>query len=293
MPPASPPPGSPAPVPGGRHRTDLGRVPHSIQRAWATFSSNDSGLPGNAGGMGDASIGSDPRSDAAPIPVGDLLGEDVDITPARHLPSIPVARVSLDILNRHRSSLAPCSRNCRTYARPPSGPPFTGSAPRDASLEELAQSGMLFIRRTAPRAVIEESSLPKVRRIIITGRDLVRAVPPGRNYVPDDEVLSPRVREGDVLVPHVARQLIARVAQGQDVGTALSSSVVLIRPDPAVFDPWYMAGLLSSSDSGRRPPEWPAPSATPSALTLAASASRSSRSRTSGSTARPSAALPT
>jgi hypothetical protein len=46
--------------------------------------------------------------------------------------------------------------------------------------------------------------------------------------------------------------LIARVAQGQDVSAVLSSSVVLIRPDSAVLDPWYLAGLLSSSDSGRQ-----------------------------------------
>ena len=43
--------------------------------------------------------------------------------------------------------------------------------------------------------------------------------------------------------------MIARVAQGQDVGAVLSSLVVLIRPDSAVLDPWYLAGLLSSSDS--------------------------------------------
>lgn len=42
------------------------------------------------------------------------------------------------------------------------------------------------------------------------------------------------------------------MAQGQDVGAVLSSSVVLIRPDSAVFDPWYLDGLLSSSDSGRQ-----------------------------------------
>jgi len=54
--------------------------------------------------------------------------------------------------------------------------------------------------------------------------DLVRAVPPTEeDDIPDDEVLWPRVREGDVLVPHVARQLIARVAQGQDIGAVLSS----------------------------------------------------------------------
>ncbi len=112
---------------------------------------------------------------------------------------------------------------------------------------------MLYIRQAAPRAAIEESSLPKIRRTVITGRDLVRAVSPTEEAdVPDDEVLSPRVREGDVLVPHVARQLIAPVAQDQDVGAVLSSSVGLIRPDSAVLDPWYLAGLLSSSDSSRQ-----------------------------------------
>jgi len=47
------------------------------------FSSDDSGLPDNAGDTGDASIGSDTGSVAAPVPAVDLLGEDVDITPAR------------------------------------------------------------------------------------------------------------------------------------------------------------------------------------------------------------------
>jgi len=59
---------------------------------------------------------------------------------------------------------------------------------------------------------MQENSLPKVGRTIITGRDLVWAVPPTEeDDVPDDEVLRPHVREGDVLVPLVARQLIARV----------------------------------------------------------------------------------
>ena len=225
-----------------------------IQRAWVTFSSDDSGLPDNAGGTGDARIGSDLGSVASRVPVGELLGEDVDITPARHLPSVPVARVSPDLLTRHRSSLqALLAELPHLLPDLPQNRSLTGPAPRESSLEELAHSGMLYIRRTGPRAVLEESSLPKVRRIIITGRDLVRAVPPAEeDDVLDDEVLSPRIREGDVLVPHVARQLIARVAQGQDVGAALSSSVVLIRPDPAVLDPWYLAGLLSSRDSGRQ-----------------------------------------
>jgi hypothetical protein len=197
----------------------------------------------------------DNLSSVAAVPVEDLLGEDVDITPGRHLQPVPVERVSIDLLTRHRSRVeALLAELPRLLPDLPPDRPGTDCAYRESSLlEELAQSGMLYIRRAAPRAAIEESSLPKVRRIIITGRDLVRAVSPAEEAdVPDDEVLSPRIREGDVLVPHVARHLIARVAQGQDVGAVLSSSVVLIRPDSAVLDPWYLAGLLSSSNSSRQ-----------------------------------------
>lgn len=102
-----------------------------IQRAWAMFNSDDSGLPDNAGGTEDASIGSDIGSVAAPVPVGDLLGEDVDITPARHLPSDSVARVSLDLLTRHRSSLQTLLAEL-PYLLPdlPPDRPSAGAAPR-------------------------------------------------------------------------------------------------------------------------------------------------------------------
>jgi len=224
-----------------------------IQRAWATYS-GDTSHPGSADAAGNANAGADLRSVAAPVPVLDLLGDDVDITPGRHLPSVPAGRVSVDLLTRHRSRVeALLAELPHLLPDLPPDRPLSGSAARESSLEGLAQSGMLYIRRAAPRAVIEDSSLPRVRRTIITGRDLVRAVSPAEEAdVPDDEVLSPRVREGDVLVPNVARQLVARVAQGQDVGAVLASSVVLIRPDSTVLDPWYLAGLLSSSDGGRQ-----------------------------------------
>src|ERR1700689_802323 len=108
------------------------------------FSSDDSGLPDNGGGTGDASIGSDIGSVAAPVPVVDLLGEDVDITPARHLPSDSVARVSLDLLTRHPSSLQTLLAELPTSAaRPPTGPSPrrsrpTGVVPRGTGPERNA-----------------------------------------------------------------------------------------------------------------------------------------------------------
>jgi hypothetical protein len=55
-----------------------------------------------------------------------------------------------------------------------------------------------------------------------------------------------------VLVPVIGRRLIARVASGPDVGAHLSASVYLLRADAATIDPWFLAGLLSSSDGQRQ-----------------------------------------
>jgi hypothetical protein len=60
----------------------------------------------------------------------------------------------------------------------------------------------LILLGGVPRALVWAGEGAIVRRTVITGRDLVRAVPPTEeDDVPDDEVLRPRVRDGDVLVP--------------------------------------------------------------------------------------------
>lgn len=70
--------------------------------------------------------------------------------------------------------------------------------------------------------------------------------------VVDDKVRNPAIREGEVLLPLSGPRLTARVATGKDVGAYLSSSVFLIRTDPAIVDPWFLAGLLSSSGGGNQ-----------------------------------------
>jgi type I restriction-modification system DNA methylase subunit len=64
------------------------------QRALAKFSLSDVSQLGSADTTGNASVEADLSSVAALVPVSDLLGEDVDITPGRHLPSVPVELVS-------------------------------------------------------------------------------------------------------------------------------------------------------------------------------------------------------
>jgi hypothetical protein len=55
------------------------------------------------------------------------------------------------------------------------------------------------------------------------------------------------IRSGDVLVPGSGPRLTARVASDQDVSARPGPTLRLIRPDPAIVDPWFLAGLLSSS----------------------------------------------
>ena len=78
---------------------------------------------------------------------------------------------------------------------------------REVSLEELAQTGAVFIRRATPRSAEDEKDLSglRVEGRILTGQDIARTVPPsGIGEVIPDEVRNPTIREGDVLVPLVA-----------------------------------------------------------------------------------------
>ena len=83
---------------------------------------------------------------AIAVPVADLLGEDADLTPARYLrPPGLVAASQADLASRRNSlagRLAGLARLLPELPQPRSG---DGTPYRDASLEELAQTGALFI----------------------------------------------------------------------------------------------------------------------------------------------------
>jgi N-6 DNA Methylase len=193
---------------------------------------------------------------AIAVPVVNLLSGEVDLTPGRHFQSGLAAPVSRATLTARRDNLTGRLAELATLL-----PPVTdlrlpeNETIREVTLEELAQTGALFIRRAIPRPTDDEKALsgPRIQVRILTGQDIARAVPPSRvGQVTADEVRNPAIREGDVLMPNVSRRLTARVATGRDVGAYLSSSVLLIRPDPATIDPWFLAGFLSSSDGGRQ-----------------------------------------
>jgi len=193
---------------------------------------------------------------AIAIPVMDLLGEEVDLTPARYLTPPGLALASQADLAGRRTNLASrLAELARLLPELPQLRPGDATLYRDASLEDLAQTGALVIRRAAPRPAGSEAVLTgaRARGRILTSQDIARAVPPsGTDGIIVDEVRNPAIRAGDVLVPLIGRRLTARVAGGEDVGAYLSPTVYLIRPDAAALDPWYLAGVLSSSGGDRQ-----------------------------------------
>ena len=214
-----------------------------VARAWNAFKDG----PQRVAGTSDVAIA---------IPVVDLLGEGADLTPARYLrPPGLVAASQADLASRRddlASRLADLVRLLPELPQPRSG----GDASyRDASLEELAQTGALVIRQAAPRPADSVGDLASARAKgrILTSQDIARAVAPsGTDEIILDEVRNPAIRAGDVLVPLIGRRLTARVAAGEDVGAYLSPTVYLIRPDTAALDPWFLAGMLSSTGGNRQ-----------------------------------------
>jgi hypothetical protein len=214
-----------------------------INRAWTAFSSD----PAKVGELSDVALAA---------PVIDLLDEEVDLTPGRHLLAARPPRVSRDELaERHarlKETIVGLTGLLSAVPDPDGG---RDRVVREASLDELAQTGAIFIRRAGwrPADHKEADTALRIRGRVLTGRDIARATPPSEvTEVIADEVRNPPIREGDVLVPLVGHRLTARVAADLDVGAYLSPTVFLIRPDPATIDPWFLAGFLSSSAGGRQ-----------------------------------------
>ena len=214
-----------------------------INRVWTAFTTD----PDSAGQLSEHAL---------TVPVMDLLDGEVDLTPGRLLLAGRPSRVTPDELAGRRQRLTDMiARLAELMPELPGSGIGQDAVGREVSLDELAETGAIFIRRAATRASdeAEERAFPLVSGRILTGRDLARAAPPSEvGQVVDDEIRNPSIQEGDVLVPVAGRRLIARVAAGQDVGAYLAPSVFLIRTDASTVDPWFLAGYLSSSDGGRQ-----------------------------------------
>lgn len=191
------------------------------------------------------SHGDDPDHDepgvSRAVPIIDLLDDEVDLTPSRHLSTARPEHIAerfaqtqdrlTDTLGRARG-LVPA-------LRPSTDRRDTGSVP----VSELARMGYLAVHQAPMRGDTDDGGTP-----MLTADDVIEGRPASGRARPDDTRWIP-TRAGDVVVAAAARRFAVRVL---DTGGALlGPQLSLLRVDPLHLDPYFVAGVLRSSANVR------------------------------------------
>ncbi|MFF3355073.1 N-6 DNA methylase [Streptomyces sp. NPDC002917] len=234
-----------APASGGRDRLDWQAVRSAVLDAWEPFERAE-----RTGPESDAPLdrtGQDRPGVSRVVPVIELLDDDVDLAPARHLPP-PTAGGGAAELTRVRDRLTETLRLTATLTPPladfsdPARWPLT-------TVGEFARAGALQLRTggsgTGPGPVLTEydvlgSTAPS---------GTLPATPASTDGPPEEPAL---VEPGDVVVPVLGGGTVARVIDETTAGAALGRNLQLLRPDPAALDPWFLAGFLRGTANNRQ-----------------------------------------
>ncbi|MGY5127954.1 N-6 DNA methylase [Streptomyces nigrescens] len=230
-------------TPAGRDKPDWQRVHDTAVEAWQTFD-REGGIEERPG----------VRRSLAAI---DLLDDDVDLAPARHLPP-PAAAGGPAELARVRDRLtATLARTTELTPRPAAGdtvPDLAATARWPlTTVGELARSGALVLRAGGTGTASPElGAVPAV----LTDHDVIGGGAPS-GALPEAPASGPAeepvlVREGDVVVPVLGGGAIARVVDDATAGAALGRNLTLLRPEPAALDPWFLAGFLRGTANTRQ-----------------------------------------
>ncbi|WP_330452475.1 MULTISPECIES: N-6 DNA methylase [unclassified Streptomyces] len=224
---------------GGRDRLDLTALRHAVLDAWHAYDT-----PGETPGETPGSEQRDTAPGAASrtVPVIELLDDDVDLAPARHLPS-PAATGGPAELAGVRERLTRTLGLATGLTPPP--PALTTPAHRPlTTIGELARAGALQLRHggtgTGHGPVLTEHD-------VLTGTAPSGSLP--ADQTPEEPVL---VAAGDVVVPVLGGVTVVRVVDEATAGAALGRNLQLLRPDPDVLDPWFLAGFLRGTTNNRQ-----------------------------------------
>ncbi|MFI1208908.1 N-6 DNA methylase [Streptomyces sp. NPDC020802] len=174
------------------------------------------------------------------VPVIELLDDDVDLAPARHLP--PPAAGGAERLADVRDRLGETLRLTGRLTPPPADPRGPTRWPL-TTIGELARGGALQLRTGGNGG--------HARVPVLTDHDVLAGAAPSGTLPESDE--EPVLTEpGDVVVPVLGGGSVARVVDGATAGAALGRNLALLRPDPAALDPWFLAGFLRGTANNRQ-----------------------------------------
>ncbi|MFD9412241.1 N-6 DNA methylase [Streptomyces sp. NPDC059989] len=177
------------------------------------------------------------------VPVIELLDDDVDLTPARHLPP-PAAGGGPAALGAVRERLDETLARAARLTPPPAVPaPEAAALLSLTTIGELARAGALVLHTGTGSGT---GTAP-----VLTEQDVYAGTSPSGTLAAtaDAPVLT---APGDVLVPVVGGATAARVVDGTCAGAVPGRGLQLLRPDPAALDPWFLAGFLRGTANNRR-----------------------------------------
>lgn len=181
---------------------------------------------------------------ARSVPVIELLDDDVDLAPARHLPP-PAAADGAGRLSAVRGRLDETLRLTAELAPPPvdPGPPAASGRLPLTTVGELARGGALVMRTGG--------SGGHARVPVLTDHDVLSGTAPS-GTLPESEEEAVLTEPGDVVVPVLGGGAVARVVDETTAGAALGRNLALLRPDPAALDAWFLAGFLRGTTNNRQ-----------------------------------------
>ncbi|MEU7292440.1 N-6 DNA methylase [Streptomyces exfoliatus] len=218
----------------GRDRLDWAAVHTAVLGAWTPFD-RDGTLVGAPGAS---------RS----VPVIELLDDDVDLAPARHLPP-PAAAEGAAQLAGVRERLTETLRRTRELTPPPVTDPAgaAGIGRLTTTVGELARAGALVLRAGGVGTTPADAPVA-----VLTDHDVLAGQPPS-GALPDGPPEEPvLLAAGDVVVPVLGGGAAVRVVDATAAGAALGRNLQLLRPDPAALDPWFLAGFLRATANNRQ-----------------------------------------
>lgn len=178
---------------------------------------------------------------ARSLPVIDLLDDDVDLAPARHLPPATAAD-GAGALTAVRERLGETLRLTTDLTPPPADTAQPARWPL-TTIGELARGGALVMRTGG------NGGHGRVR--VLTDHDVLAGTAPS-GTLPESDEEAVLVEPGDVVVPVLGGGSMARVIDDASGGAALGRSLVLLRPDPTALDPWFLAGFLRGTANNRQ-----------------------------------------
>ncbi|WP_309063572.1 N-6 DNA methylase, partial [Streptomyces sp.] len=181
---------------------------------------------------------------ARSVPVIELLDDDVDLAPARHLPPSAAADgpgLLADVHERLGETLR-LTAGLTPSPVDPARPAAPGRRPL-TTVGELARAGALVMRTGGNGG--------HVRVPVLTDHDVLSGTGPS-GTLPESDEEAVLTEPGDVVVPVLGGGSVARVIDEATAGAVLGRNLVLLRPDPAALDAWFLAGFLRGTANNRQ-----------------------------------------